>query len=221
MDETIYLMLRVGTLAMALSLAVTASAQVGPVCQAGPGYAACERAAIQGNVAASERQDKLRAEVVEASAISSKMLYEAKQGPDLLAKLSAADLAGYVATVQAQEARLAVLDKDLGRPVPDWTAANASLVAMVAKENACRADKKCMIDRQAAPIANGICLNLGNIRVLTARIAAEKANPSGVVDLADLHSSGEDIQIAQANVTSLKAQYAKLAGKTFEASVCR
>ena len=108
----------------------------------------------------------------------------------------------------------------LGLAAPDWTAVDAKRDATVAKEVACRAT-------QVHGPAPGRCnreqhlANLGNIRVLTARIAAERANPSGVVDLADLHSSGEDIQIAQANVAGLKVQYAKLTGKPFDASVCR
>lgn len=214
MDETIYLMLRVGTLAMALALAGSAAAQTAPPTCRTP---ECVKAQLSAPYQAQQRAQWAN----EVAALGGRMLQDAKSEAVNLSRMTPAQMTDYVARVKAEEARITELDVKLGLAAPDWTAVDAKRDATVAKEVACRADAKCMAQRQVDATASSICANLGNIRVLTARIAAERANPSGVVDLADLHSSGEDIQIAQANVAGLKVQYAKLTGKPFDASVCR
>jgi hypothetical protein len=55
---------------------------------------------------------------------------------------------------------------------------------------------------------------------LRAQIATEKANPSGVVDLARLHALGERLQAAEAALREFGATYLKGTGKAFSASMC-
>jgi hypothetical protein len=45
-----------------------------------------------------------------------------------------------------------------------------------------------------------------------AAIAEERSNPSGVVDLAALHSHGEALQFANAQIAAIEANYRKLTG---------
>jgi len=48
------------------------------------------------------------------------------------------------------------------------------------------------------------------------RIRIEKANPGGVIDLAELHDDGEIIQRDQATLASKKSEYQKLTHKSFD-----
>ncbi len=214
MDETIYLMLRVGTLAMALALAGSAAAQTAPpTCrtpecvkaQLSAPYQAQQRARWQGDV----------------DALGAHMVQETKTTGADLARMTPEMMTAYAVHVRAEEAQLSALAVKLGRPAPDWTAADAALATIIQKELACRVDAKCLADRQTAALSTEICGHIVAIRALTARIATEKANPSGVVSLSDLHSSGEDIQAHQAQMAAAKVRYSTAAGKAFDASVCR
>ena len=190
--ENMYLMVRVGTLAMTLSLAAGAQTPE-------------QRSRWQNDVAA----------------LGSHMVQEAKTTAADLARMTPEMMKAYAAHARAEEAQLSALAVKLGKPAPDWTAADAALETIIQKEKACRVDAACLANRQAAALSTQLCGHLGAIRVLTQRIATEKANPSGVVDLADLHSSGEDIQIHREQLAQGKAEYSKVTGKVFDAAVCK
>ena len=204
----------------ALLVSSLASAQQATVCQPGPGYAACSRAAATANISTLQRQRLVDAERVEAGKLSRDLMAEA-QHPELRVKMSNDALAGYVATVRAREARINAIMIDLGHKPVDPTAFGDSAAAEVAKEQACRADSVCMAGRQTAALVKTICINLNEIRTMQERIRIERANPSGVVDLVELHDDGEIIQRDQAIVDASKASYVKIAKKAFDSSVCR
>ncbi|MBX3203343.1 MAG: hypothetical protein KF850_39720 [Labilithrix sp.] len=52
------------------------------------------------------------------------------------------------------------------------------------------------------------------------QIAAERANPSGVVGLRTLHDLGERVQYDDASIGSLKRDYQSLAKKPFTEAAC-
>lgn len=175
---------------------------------------------VQGNISALMRQRQLEAEKAEAGKLGRDLMAEA-QHPEFRVRMSDVALAGYVATVRAREARINAIMIDLGHKPVDPTAFGDAAAAEVAKEQACRVDSGCMAGRQAAALAQTICSNLNEIRTMQERIRIERANPSGVVDLAELHDDGEIIQRDQANVDASKASYVKVTKKAFDSSVCR
>jgi hypothetical protein len=173
---------------------------------------------VNAQIAASERQQKLASERAEALSLAQKSLQEAKD-PNFLAKLSDPELAGYVALEQGRQDRIGIIFADLGLPKQDSQASMASVASKVAAELTCRADTQCMAARQAKALASRMCSNIAMIRNMQERIRVERANPSGVVDLAELHDDGDIIQRNQAELAQAKAQYLTLTHKAFEGGV--
>lgn len=78
--------------------------------------------------------------------------------------------------------------------VDAWSAAED---AVLAAETKARAD-----------VIVPLCDAHTNLENLQADLAREKTNPSGVVDLAELHKIGRMIQVAQGQIAELNPQYA-------------
>jgi len=131
------------------------------------------------------------------------------------AELSQVDPEGAFAHARALSAEL-----DPGAvPPPNSAALVATAVTeihgIVAKEHACRIDKKCMkvrADKAAedlffAGVVSPMCVLEARIANARKAIAKEKANPGGVVDLGTLHDLGTDIQEEQREFAELQPQY--------------
>ena len=66
-----------------------------------------------------------------------------------------------------------------------------------------------------------MCATIAEIHDMHERIRTERANPSGVVDLVELHDDGQIIQNDQAALASKKAEYLKLTHKAFTQTQCK
>jgi len=93
----------------------------------------------------------------------------------------------------------------------------ADVEANLATEQACRASGECMAQR----VGPQVCPLLADRDDARRQIAAERANPAGVVSLSTLHDLGEKLQYANDTIAKLKAQYAKLAKRAFNEGACR
>jgi hypothetical protein len=82
-------------------------------------------------------------------------------------------------------------------------------------EMKCRASVVCEAERIAGPLCDAIQDRDDAQR----QMAAERRNPSGVVNLATLHDLGERIQIDDATIGNLKARYASKVHRAFN-GVC-
>ena len=89
--------------------------------------------------------------------------------------------------------------------------------ALFVAEKQCRATPACM----GARIAVLICDELGQRRALVQQIATEKANPSGVVNLATLHDLGTSIQSLDAMLADARAAYVKWVHKPLNERACK
>ena len=197
----------------AIAILITLTIAAPAVAQSNP------NAAVQAQRAALEHQLVLAKEKAEMLGILQRQLQEAKD-PGFLLRLSDADLAAYPAKIRTEEARVAEIAADLGIPAQDWRASDAKTADEVTREQTCRATPQCMADRQAKILRATMCADLAEIREMQERIKIERANPSGVVDLRELHDDGDIIQRDQARVAAKKAEYVKIARKPFAASMC-
>lgn len=197
---------------------------------------ACSRVVIQATVAASERELAVQREKAEATTLLNQLILETDTadcppgvalgtnhcGQHWVQGLSDADLDGAVALVQSQVDRVAAILTDLGQPPDPQNVSQPTVTAaLVAKEKSCRATPQCMIARQAKALREEICALVAEIQNMRERIRIERANPSGVVDLVELHDDGEIIQNDQAALASKKAEYLKLTGKAFPETQCK
>lgn len=87
-------------------------------------------------------------------------------------------------------------------------------------EAKCRKDKKCMIHRENLNAGADICGSIAIIKNAQEGIRAERANPSGVVNLATLHEYGETIQITQVSLNEQKAEFRTTYKRAFPESIC-
>lgn len=137
--------------------------------------------------------------------------------------LSDTDLAGYPAKIKIEETRVDFIASDLGTALPGRDAAStadfiAQVTAAVAQEQACRADKKCMVARAVkkaeeqffANVVQPMCQADMAKEAATQDMATERANPSGYVDKVRLHDDGETIQASQAQLAAGAPTYAKV-----------
>jgi hypothetical protein len=92
----------------------------------------------------------------------------------------------------------------------------ADVEAKLTTELACRASGECMAKR----VGPQICAPLADRREALQQIAAERANPAGVINLATLHDLGERVQIDNGMITRLKAQYVSLVHRPFNEASC-
>ena len=92
----------------------------------------------------------------------------------------------------------------------------ADVEAKLAIELTCRASGECMARR----VGPQICQPLADRREALQQIAAERANPAGVVSLTTLHDLGERVQIDNGMITRLKAQYVSLVHRAFNEASC-
>jgi hypothetical protein len=197
---------------------------------------ACSRAVIHAQIAASEREQQAAQEKAEAVRLLNQMLTEIdtadcspgvavgtnRCGQHWVRGLSDADLEGAVALAQGQVDRVAAIQAALGLSSdPGNASLPARVAADVAKEKSCRATPQCMIDRQAKALQEDMCAIIGEIHDMQERMRIERANPSGVVDLAELHDDGQIIQNDQAMLAAKKAEYLKLTHKAFTEALCK
>lgn len=87
-------------------------------------------------------------------------------------------------------------------------------LAAAAKRQACTADATCKLTQE-------LCSNISWVNGAKARIADEKANAGGVVNLVVLHDQGETITTLTPVIAQEKAQYTRLTHKTFDAVLCK
>ena len=91
---------------------------------------------------------------------------------------------------------------------------------LLADELKCRASPECMAKRVIDGTAAAICPIIADRNEALRQIAAERANPAGVVNLATLHDLGERVQIDNGYIAKLKAEYARAAKKPFNEGSC-
>lgn len=87
----------------------------------------------------------------------------------------------------------------------------------VAAEQACRASPICMGGRAAEPL----CEVIRDRREAVRAMATERSNPSGVVDLRNLHDLGAQIQRNDQQIVEMKAEYARVAKRAFSEALCK
>lgn len=68
--------------------------------------------------------------------------------------------------------------------------------------------------------AEATCETAANLQLARQSLAAEQANPSGVVDLVALHSWGQQVQILTRSVATRKALFQRDRGKPFSPAMC-
>jgi hypothetical protein len=140
---------------------------------------------------------------------------------DGLEAFSDADLDAVPTEARKALARIADIGLDLtGRTLPQdkrdegWDQING----FVAKEKACRADKKCMADRAArkaeeqffATVVQPMCQADQERESALADMAHERANPSGYVNKVLLHDLGATVQAAQEQLAAMLPSYVKV-----------
>jgi hypothetical protein len=89
------------------------------------------------------------------------------------------------------------------------------------KESECRKSKKCTEHRENLKAADSICSSIATARLAQNQMSAERANPSGVVNLAVLHDAGEMLQMSQAQVKEEKAEFRAKYKREFPESICK
>ena len=89
------------------------------------------------------------------------------------------------------------------------------------QERTCRASKECMLKREILNITLEICEDVQDRNEAAAAMKAERANPSGVVDLALLHDLGARIQSDNVQIAQGKADYQRVAKKPFNEALCK
>ncbi len=87
----------------------------------------------------------------------------------------------------------------------------------VRKELACRASAPCMTARIVAYTCPHVALR----RTYLKQIATEKANPAGVVNLANLHDWGASVQVEDAAIAAGKAEMIRWTKKPFSEASCK
>ncbi len=102
----------------------------------------------------------------------------------------------------------------LAADVESWA---VTVQKSVDDEKRCRATPRCLDERAAAPI----CQQIEMRRSAVQDIARERSNPGGAVDLHFLHQLGQNIQEADAQLPSLKAEYRAARKKPFADELCR
>ena len=117
--------------------------------------------------------------------------------------------------------RMAAITTDIGgiaMPAASRDTAWDEINGFVAKEKACRADKKCMGDRAArkaeeqflAAVVQPMCRADQDREAALADMAHERANPSGYVDKVLLHDRGAAVQTAQEQLAAMSPAYVKV-----------
>lgn len=91
---------------------------------------------------------------------------------------------------------------------------------LLADESKCRASPECMAKRVIDGTGPEMCPIIADRNEALRQIAAERANPAGVVNLATLHDLGERVQIDNSNIAKLKAEYARAAKRPFNEGSC-
>ncbi len=66
-----------------------------------------------------------------------------------------------------------------------------------------------------------VCYALSSRVQVIGQIARERANPSGVVDLRELHKLGQMLQSLDEQLPGIKAEYARTQHHAFDAAVCK
>jgi hypothetical protein len=107
-------------------------------------------------------------------------------------------------------AKVLLADETQCRATPSCSAARAAERA--AAEAARVAARKAQAAQEAG---NAVCYDLSEIQDEKTRIANERTNPSGVMDLQVMHDAGDRLRTDQENLARDKAAYLKATGKPF------
>lgn len=141
--------------------------------------------------------------------------------PAALESMSDADVADLGDVARGKVARL----RELAEPMDDANvgALLASIDAMLAAEQGCRATPKCMVDRAArkaeekffADVVAPMCDADQRREAATAEMVRERSNPSGYVDKSIMYGAGETILRSQDTIHALGPAYAKVRKHAF------
>lgn len=169
-------------------------------------------------LAACDKREKLGAE---AMAILNDL--GTRSGLAWLETATPEELDDDVPAAQVAAKRLDEINAAMGLP-RDSDKIVKAIAEDVSKERACRASKKCLDARVAAhreeQMAQEVC-DANDMREDTLRrIAYEKANPTGVVDLRQLHDLGQDLQSETPALAAMKANFTKVTGKNWRLAMC-
>ena len=89
-----------------------------------------------------------------------------------------------------------------------------------AKEAACRANKKCMVERQNKEAAEQICELQQTIQVEQKVIANENSNPTGVRNLYTLHEAGDTLRQYRALLATALNEFRAKYHRSFPMTIC-
>lgn len=116
-------------------------------------------------------------------------------------------------TVRALADEADVLLARLGKPALPAESVSTLVTATQAAlgtEKTCRSTPKCMAERKFfAEVVSPMCQADKVREIAQGDLDRERANPSGVVDLAYVHQAGEDVRANTVVIESLKPTYVK------------
>jgi hypothetical protein len=165
------------------------------------------------------RAKRLVTDRAELSAISARL--KSLTEPQWWEDRPDAELGGLTESTVADAARSNELAIELGNDRPfseaDLASLRTTVAAKVAKERACRADKKCMAGRVARKaeaeffeaVVSPMCMADQQREAAQEDMARERRNPSGYVNTIQLHEDGEQVLNAEDELKRLSAAYAK------------
>lgn len=132
------------------------------------------------------------------------------------------------ALIQAATAQYQAQVQASAQPGLDAVAKNQEAQRRAQEDNA-RAAQTAIETKQAADaacevtpscLAGQLCQLVAHRAGLQHAMAGERANPSGVVDLATLHDLGGDIQSTDAGIARVGAQFTKFSHRAFDPKSC-
>jgi hypothetical protein len=166
-----------------------------------------------------ERQSRVSTEQMELRELMAKVVL---WQPSALETLSDGDLDTVPDQAKNTLQRMSIVEQDIGQSVPEATKEPIQdldeILRFVAKEKACRAEKKCMADRAAkraeeefrTAVVSPMCEAEQSIVAASNAMARERANPSGYVDKVLLHDAGATIQAAHEQLAAMGPAYMKV-----------
>lgn len=89
------------------------------------------------------------------------------------------------------------------------------------KEAKCRASSTCMARRRAIVHAPEVCELLDQRTAIVGSIKEERANPAGVVSLAQLHELGEALQATDYQLAQSKSDFFQQTKVRFDGKMCK
>jgi hypothetical protein len=110
-------------------------------------------------------------------------------------------------------------DRQEVRKLIDGAAAKTE--ALRQKESKCRKSTPCMARRRAIVHAPEVCELLDQRTAIVGSIKEERANPAGVVSLAQLHELGESLQATDDQFRQAKSEFFQQTKVRFDEKMCK